>query len=83
MGFGTYELLIILAIIMVLFGASRIPALGKGLGQGLRSFKDALKGGEEEENAEELPAKAKPAAAELAENASEKAPAKEEEKKEG
>jgi sec-independent protein translocase protein TatA len=43
-GIGTSELLIILLIVVVLFGASRLPELGRGLGQGMRSFKDALKG---------------------------------------
>ncbi len=41
---GTTELLIILAIVVLLFGASRLPELGRGLGQGLKSFKDAIKG---------------------------------------
>lgn len=43
-GIGTSELLIILLIVMVLFGASRLPALGRGLGEGMRSFRDAIKG---------------------------------------
>lgn len=43
-GLGTGELLIILLITMLVFGASRLPDLGKGLGQGMRSFRDALKG---------------------------------------
>ncbi len=43
-GIGTQELLIVLVIVMVLFCASRLPGLGKGLGEGLRSFKDGLKG---------------------------------------
>ena len=38
------ELLVILAIILVLFGASKIPALGKGLGEGIRNFKKGLTG---------------------------------------
>lgn len=38
------ELLIILAIIFVLFGASRIPEAGKALGAGIRNFKKALSG---------------------------------------
>ncbi|ABC81106.1 MULTISPECIES: twin-arginine translocase TatA/TatE family subunit [Anaeromyxobacter] len=41
------ELLLILAIVVILFGASRLPALGAGLGQGIRSFKKAF-GGEDE-----------------------------------
>ncbi len=36
--------MIILAIVVLVFGASRLPKLGKGLGEGLRGFKDALKG---------------------------------------
>ncbi len=38
------ELLIILAIVFVLFGASRIPEAGKALGSGIRNFKKALAG---------------------------------------
>ncbi len=38
------ELLIILAIILVLFGASRIPEAGRALGAGIRNFKKALSG---------------------------------------
>ncbi|EDP75289.1 twin-arginine translocase TatA/TatE family subunit [Hydrogenivirga sp. 128-5-R1-1] len=38
------ELLIILAIVFVLFGASRIPEAGKALGAGIRNFKKALSG---------------------------------------
>lgn len=43
-GLGHTELLIILAICVLLFGASRIPQLGRGLGSGIRNFKDGLKG---------------------------------------
>jgi sec-independent protein translocase protein TatA len=43
-GLGTTELIIILVIVMVVFGASRLPQLGKGLGSGMRNFRDALKG---------------------------------------
>ena len=43
------ELLVILAIILVLFGASKIPALGKGLGEGIRNFKKGLGGDEPSE----------------------------------
>ena len=52
-GLGTTELIIILVIVMLVFGASRLPKLGKGLGEGLRSFKDALKG-EDEDKSKEL-----------------------------
>jgi sec-independent protein translocase protein TatA len=39
---GMPELIIILLIVVVLFGASKLPQLGAGLGEGIRSFKKAL-----------------------------------------
>ena len=56
---GASELVIIFLIIVVLFGASRIPQIGRGLGEGIRNFKKGLKGGEEEE-AEQIPEKTGP-----------------------
>ena len=46
---GIPELLIILAIIILIFGASRLPEIGRGIGKGIRNFKDATKDGEEGE----------------------------------
>ena len=43
MGLRTPELLIILFVIILLFGASRLPDLAKGIGKGIKSFKDATK----------------------------------------
>lgn len=43
---GVPELLIILLIVIIIFGASKLPLLGKGLGQGLRNFKDSVKSDE-------------------------------------
>ena len=40
---GIPELLIILTIILVLFGASRLPEIGRGIGKGIRNFKEANK----------------------------------------
>jgi sec-independent protein translocase protein TatA len=40
---GVPELLIILAIIIVIFGANRLPGLGKGIGSAIRNFKDGIK----------------------------------------
>lgn len=39
---GGMELLIILAIVLLLFGATRLPKLGRGLGQSIRGFKQGL-----------------------------------------
>ena len=43
MRLGLPELLIILAIVILIFGASRLPELGKGIGKGIKNFKDASK----------------------------------------
>ena len=40
---GMPELLIVLAIIIVIFGANRLPGLGKGIGSAIRNFKDGIK----------------------------------------
>ncbi|PLX94182.1 MAG: twin-arginine translocase TatA/TatE family subunit [Desulfuromonas sp.] len=47
-GLGTPELLVILGIIVVLFGAKRLPQLGAGLGKGIKNFKQGLKDNETE-----------------------------------
>ncbi|MDQ6995330.1 MAG: twin-arginine translocase TatA/TatE family subunit [Mariprofundaceae bacterium] len=38
-GFGPMELILILVIVIVLFGAKRLPAIGEGLAKGIRSFR--------------------------------------------
>ncbi len=48
MNFGMTELLIIFAIIIILFGARRIPDLAKGLGQSIKSFKKGIEEEDEE-----------------------------------
>ena len=40
--FGLTEILVILAVVLVLFGARRLPEIGSGLGKAIRSFKDGL-----------------------------------------
>jgi sec-independent protein translocase protein TatA len=46
-GLRTGELVIILLIVVVLFGANKLPQLGAGLGQSIRGFKKALGGDDE------------------------------------
>jgi sec-independent protein translocase protein TatA len=41
-GIGTTELLVILGIVIVIFGARRLPELGSGLGQAIKNFKKGL-----------------------------------------
>ena len=40
-GFGVTELIIILVIVMVIFGAGKLPEIGAGLGKGIKNFKKA------------------------------------------
>jgi sec-independent protein translocase protein TatA len=42
-GLGIWELLVILVIVVLIFGATRLPQIGKGLGEGIRNFRDANK----------------------------------------
>jgi sec-independent protein translocase protein TatA len=44
--FGIAELLIILVIVIIIFGVNKLPKLGKGLGEGIRNFKDSVKSDE-------------------------------------
>lgn len=48
-GLGTQELLIILVIVFLLFGASRLPKLARSMGQGITEFKKGLKERPEDE----------------------------------
>ena len=46
------EILIILVVLLLLFGAKRLPEMGRSLGRGMREFKDAVTGNEEETEAD-------------------------------
>ncbi len=48
MRLGMWELLLILGIVIILFGAKRIPEMGKGIGEGIRNFKKSVKDDHEE-----------------------------------
>lgn len=57
LGLGTGEIIFIVFIILLLFGAARIPALMKSLGKGVKNFKEGMKEVEKEINAPDDPAK--------------------------
>jgi sec-independent protein translocase protein TatA len=42
-GLGIWELLIILVIVVVIFGATRLPQIGQGLGEGIKNFRTGIK----------------------------------------
>jgi sec-independent protein translocase protein TatA len=46
---GIWEILLIVAVIALLFGGKKLPELGKGLGQGIKNFKNSVKGEEKDE----------------------------------
>jgi sec-independent protein translocase protein TatA len=47
---GLPELLIILGIVILIFGANRLPELGRGIGKGIKNFKDATREGADEKS---------------------------------
>ncbi|WP_029915427.1 twin-arginine translocase TatA/TatE family subunit [Pelobacter seleniigenes] len=47
-GLGTQELLIILVLVMIIFGAGKLPQVGGALGKGLRNFKKGMNDNDEE-----------------------------------
>jgi sec-independent protein translocase protein TatA len=47
---GLPEILIILVIVVLIFGANRLPELGRGIGKGIRNFKDATRDGMDEKS---------------------------------
>ncbi len=54
------ELLIVLAIVVLLFGAKKIPDLAKGIGKGIKDFKKAVKEDDEVETPKEIASKEEP-----------------------
>jgi sec-independent protein translocase protein TatA len=52
---GLSELLVILLILVVLFGATKIPQLGRGLGEGIRNFRKGLRSGTDDEGDDAAP----------------------------
>jgi sec-independent protein translocase protein TatA len=59
-GLGGPELILILVILLLLFGGSKLPALAKGLGQSVKEFKNAAKDDPEEKKSEAKAETSKP-----------------------
>lgn len=57
LGLGGTEVIVILVIVLLLFGGKKIPELMKGLGRGIKDFKDASKGTEGEKKESVTPEK--------------------------
>lgn len=52
-GIGLPEVLLVLAIVLIIFGPKRLPALGRSLGSGMRNFKESVTGKDKDEDEEE------------------------------
>ena len=50
---GTTEILLLLLIALLLFGAKRLPEIGRSMGRGMREFKDSITGKEDEDEGEQ------------------------------
>jgi sec-independent protein translocase protein TatA len=48
-GIGIWELVILMVLLLLVFGAKRLPEMGRSIGHGMREFKDAVTGKEEPE----------------------------------
>ncbi len=60
-GISIWELLILLVVLLLVFGASRLPEMGRSLGKGMREFKEAVTGADDKPSAS--PAELPPASA--------------------
>jgi sec-independent protein translocase protein TatA len=54
-GIGLPEVLIFLVVVLLLFGASRVPEIGRSMGKGMREFKDAVSGKDDDDRPAPLP----------------------------
>ena len=62
-GIGIWELVILMVVLLLVFGAKRLPEMGRSIGHGMREFKDAVTGKEEPETTELTPPPAPESAA--------------------
>ena len=72
MAVGPWQILVIALIILLLFGASRLSDIGKGLGEGIRNFKKGVADEPDGKDAKQLPSKGKSATDEEADERSER-----------
>jgi len=49
-GLGTWELILILVVVLIVFGVGRLPEIGTGLGKGIRNFKKSINGDSSKED---------------------------------
>ena len=54
-GISVPELLILLVVLLLVFGAKRLPEMGRSLGKGMREFKDSVSGKDDDDEPSELP----------------------------
>jgi sec-independent protein translocase protein TatA len=52
---GPWEIILLLLLALLLFGAKRLPEIGRSMGKGMREFKDSLSGKDADDDAAELP----------------------------
>jgi sec-independent protein translocase protein TatA len=64
-GISIWELLILLVVLLLVFGAKRLPEMGRSLGKGMREFKEGISGVEDAVKAEPTPTTVTPTPAEL------------------
>jgi sec-independent protein translocase protein TatA len=54
-GIGVWELVILMVVLLLVFGARRLPEMGRSIGSGMREFKDAVTGKDEPEKTQLTP----------------------------
>jgi sec-independent protein translocase protein TatA len=52
---GPWEIILLLLLALLLFGAKRLPEIGRSMGRGMREFKDSVSGKERDDEPDELP----------------------------
>jgi sec-independent protein translocase protein TatA len=52
---GPWEIILLLLLALLLFGAKRLPEIGRSMGKGMREFKDSVSGNDKDDEPAELP----------------------------